>query len=286
MPDSYRYYLGRGWDLPNRAARINALLDATPKQTPDSTAAIQADTLSLMARDLLPLMLEARPASKQAAAAIERLKAWDGRMERNQASPLIFVAWLREFTRSVLADKLGDAFEDYWGLHPDVVHLILTEHGEWCDDRETKPVENCSDRLAASLERALAQLGEAYGHDINGWRWGKAHEAEFISPLWSRIPLLGRLLALQIPADGGQDTVNNGSTPIRSAERPYADVHGPTLRMIVDLSDIAATRFMIAPGESGNPLSRHYGDLMRPWRDGAYVTPGGAKGGVLVLAPP
>ncbi len=286
VPDGYPYYLGRGWDLPNRAERINALLDAAPKQSPDTTAAIQADTLSLMAKDLMPLMLQAPPASKRAEAVIERLKAWDGRMDRSRAAPLIFVAWLREFTRSVLADKLGSAFEDYWGLHPDVVHLILTEHGEWCDDRETEAVENCNDRLSASLERALAQLGEAYGRDIDGWRWGKAHEAEFSSLLWSRVPLLGGLLALQIPADGGQDTVNNGSTPIRSAEHPYADVHGPTLRMIVDLSDMGATRFMIAPGQSGNPLSRHYRDLMRPWRDGAYVTLGGAQGGALVLAPP
>ena len=25
---------------------------------------------------------------------------------------------------------------------------------------------------------------------------------------------------------------------------------------------------MIVPGESGNPLSEHYADLVRPWRDG------------------
>ncbi|HEX7969528.1 MAG TPA: penicillin acylase family protein [Stellaceae bacterium] len=286
VPDSYPYLLTRNWDLPNRAERINALLDAVPKQSPDSTATMQADTLSLMAKDLLPLMLQAPPASKQAGVAIERLKAWDGRMDRNQAAPLIFAAWLREFTRTVLADKLGAAFDDYWGMHPDVVHLVLTEHTEWCDDRGTQTVESCDVRLAAALERALAQLGEAYGRDINAWRWGKAHEAQFTGLLWSRVPVLGGILGLHLPADGGYDTVNSGATPIRSADHPFADVHGPTLRMIVDLSDIDATQFMIAPGESGNPLSRHYSDLMRPWRDSVYLRLGESPRGTLVLAPP
>ena len=40
--------------------------------------------------------------------------------------------------------------------------------------------------------------------------------------------------------------------------------------MIVDLARPDAARFMIAPGQSGNPLSPHWGDLLRPWRDVRY----------------
>src|SRR5262249_22236726 len=57
VPDSYPYFLSRDWDLPNRAERIEALLAATPTQTAASSAAIQADTLSLMAKRLAPLMI-------------------------------------------------------------------------------------------------------------------------------------------------------------------------------------------------------------------------------------
>jgi penicillin amidase len=56
--------------------------------------------------------------------------------------------------------------------------------------------------------------------------------------------------------------------------------------MIVDLADVDAARFSIAPGQSGNVLSPHYGDLMEPWRDHAYVTlAGGSGGATVVLAP-
>jgi penicillin amidase len=286
VPDSYPYFLGRGWDLSNRAQRINELLDATPKQSPEASAAIQADTLSPMARDLLPLMLQAPPASKEAAGALDRLKSWDRRMERDQTAPLIFAAWLRAFNRTVFAGKLGNAFDDYWDMHPDVIRLILTEHQDWCKDAAAEAAASCAPQLAASLEHALAELRQHYGDDMNSWQWGRAHVAEFSNQFWANVPVIGGLIALGIPADGGYDTINRGAGRVSNADDPYADTHGSTLRMIVDLSDIAASRFMIAPGQSGNPFSAHYGDLLQPWREVAYLTLGKAATQTLVLAPP
>ena len=286
VPDSYPYYLGRGWDLPYRAERIEALLKATPQQSPAASAAIQGDTLSLMAKDLLPLMLAAKPGSREASDALDRLRAWDGRMQRDQVAPLLFVAWLRELNRTLFAERLGDAFDDYWGLHPDVVRLVLTEHPEWCADPAAPKGETCDSQLSASLERALDELRRSYGDDMEQWRWGAPHRARFANRFWSAIPVLGGLFGVAIPADGGYDTIDRGATPLASNTDPYADVLGPTLRMIVDLKDPAAARFMIAPGESGDVLSPHYDDLLESWRDTAYVTfDGDATGGTLVLVP-
>jgi penicillin amidase len=286
VPDSYPYFLGRAWALPYRVERIDDMLKATPQQSPATSAAIQGDTLSLMVKDVLPLMLAAKPGSRLAADALDRLRAWDGRMERGQVAPLLFVAWLREFNRTLFADRLGDAFEDYWGLHPDVVRLILTEHPEWCAGKSAPKGQDCAGALAAALDRALDELKRRFGDDMEQWRWGVPHQARFANRFWSSIPVLGRLFAAAVSADGGYDTVNVGATRLASSSEPYADVHGPTLRMIVDLADPAAARFMIAPGESGNVLSPHYDDLMASWRDVAYLGfDGDARGGTLVLAP-
>jgi penicillin amidase len=51
---------------------------------------------------------------------------------------------------------------------------------------------------------------------------------------------------------------------------PFAHRHGAGYRAVYDLADLDNSRFMIATGQSGNPLSPHYGDLVRPWRDGAH----------------
>ena len=285
VPENYPYFLGRGWDLPNRAERINALLDETPQQSPSASAAIQADTLSFMAKHLLPLMLAIKPPSPAAAEALDRLKRWDDRMDRDEVAPLLFAAWLRELNRTLLAGRLGSAFDDYWGMHPDVVRLILTEHQDWCDDPATTKVESCAEQLSASLERALAELRRRYGDDMAEWSWARAHRAQFTNNVWASVPLLRSLFATTIPANGGYDTIDRGATPLASTE-PYADILGPSLRMIVDLGDVESARFIISPGESGNVLSPHYNDLMRVWRDHGYITFGGEAAATLLLSPP
>jgi penicillin amidase len=267
VPDSYPYFIARDWDIPNRADRINRLLDETLIQSPNASARIQADSLSLMARELLPLMLKSPPSGPRAAQAIELLRGWGGGMDRDRPEPLLFTAWLRELVRALIADELGDVFEEYWDLRPRVVATILTEHPEWCGNALTGEQAPCEKPLAASLDKALAELTQRYGEDMTAWRWGTPHVALFENAVLSRVPLLRDLFDVSIPSDGGYDTVNRGNTAIRSAERPFANVHGAGLRAIFDLADLAATRYMIVPGQSGNPLSPHYEDLLRPWRD-------------------
>src|SRR5581483_6292032 len=126
------YFLGRDWDLPWRAERITAMLNLRA-QTIESSSAIQLDTYSTMAEHLLPLMVDAAGGSPAARNAAERLKGWDKHFDKDKIEPLIFTAWLRELNRTLLADKLGTAFDAYWNLHPEVIENILWQHPEWCD---------------------------------------------------------------------------------------------------------------------------------------------------------
>jgi penicillin G amidase len=268
VPDDFPYFLGRDWDEPYRALRIAALIDQRPRQSLDSMAAIQRDIFSPIADRLLPLMLKTPVTTPQAQAAIDRLRDWDRRMDKDKPEPLIFTAWLRDFNRVVFANRLGTAFDDYWSLHPDAIAGILKTHQDWCDDRILTIPKTCAEQLSAALLLALDELTAAYGPDMSKWRWGRAHVAEFSNRVLSAVPLLGRYLDMSIPADGGLDTINRGGFPVRSTTRPYQDTLGPGLRMLVDMADPDRARFMIVPGESGNPLAEHYTDLVRPWRDG------------------
>ena len=65
----------------------------------------------------------------------------------------------------------------------------------------------------------------------------------------------------------------------------FDDVHGASLRAIFDLSNLDRSRFVIAGGQCGNPLSAHYADFTLLWRDGQYVTMVGADGNRLMLLP-
>ena len=57
----------------------------------------------------------------------------------------------------------------------------------------------------------------------------------------------------------------------RKPAHPFEHIHGAGFRAVYDLEDLRRSRFIIATGQSGNPASSHYGDLMTAWRDGRYL---------------
>ena len=286
VPESYSYFLSRDWDLPNRAERIEALLAATPVQTLASSAAIQADTLSLMAQRLVPLMTRTVDQREATREAVDRLRRWDFHMDMNKVEPLLFTAWLREFSRSILFGRFGDAVSDYWDLRPRVIEAVLTQRPEWCDDPKRPGEESCGSRLAESLEAALSRLRGNYGDDMTKWQWGRAHIAVFTNPVLSRIPVLRDWLGVAIPTPGAYDTLNRGPSTIREDVNPFEQRFGAGLRMIADLSSAADTRMITTPGQSGDPLSTHYADLLHRWRDFDWLVPGRSPAvTTLVLAP-
>jgi penicillin G amidase len=287
VPAGYPYFVSRDWDLPNRAKRIEALLAATPIQTPASSAAIEADTLSLMAQNLVPLMTRINGADEASSEAIHRLRRWDFRMDRDEVEPLLFTAWLREFSRKVLFSRLGDAAAaGYWDLKPQVMEAVLTEREDWCDDPKQPGREGCAALLEASLRTALEALRQAYGADMTRWRWGRAHFAIFSNPVLGRIPVLRDWLGVSIPTSGGYDTVNRGPSAIRDDAQPFAQRFGAGLRIITDLAAPNDAMMMATPGQSGNPVSGHFADLLRRWRDFGWLAPGRSTAtAALVLVP-
>ena len=286
VPKNYPYFISRDWDVPDRFERITELLQATPRQSPEASATIEADTLSIMARDLVPLMTRITPSSDLAREAVARLKQWDFHMDADKVEPLLFTAWLRAFARLVLFARLGPAAADYWDLRPRVMEAILTERPEWCADPKAPGRETCETRLGEALDAALDQLRQAYGNEMARWQWGRAHIAYFPNAFWERIPLLRDWLRITIPTPGARDTVNVGPSEIRDDAHPFEQRFGAGLRIITDLAHPQDARMMIAPGQSGNPLSEHYADLLRPWRAFGWLFPGTARADAsLALAP-
>jgi penicillin amidase len=289
--DDYPHLLAARWPEPYRARRIHSLLDRHVRHSPGAAAAFQADVVSLPARDLLDLLLAVPAESARAKAARAMLARWEGKMERARPEPLVFSAWLRELNRALYADELGPLFDDVWDLRPLLVEAVLRRAHHWCDDVTTREAESCGDMVALSLERAVSHLSDTLGEDMEAWRWGRLHVARFRHPVLRRVPGLRLISDLAIATDGDDATINRGSFRVAGEGPPFAHIHGPVLRAIYDLAHLDESRFMIVPGQSGNPLSAHYRDLLEPWRDGEYVRlPGreagaGPASGSLVLLP-
>jgi len=288
VADDYPHFIAARWPPDYRARRIAELLNAGNPHRPEDMAAMQRDDLSLGARDLLPAMLAGTPrADPDAGRALALLDAWDRRMDRDRPEPLIFTAWLARLHRRIYADELGELYAEAaagWNLETVAPPLAGTADFDWCDDVTTPAAEDCAQALAAALADALADLTAAYGDDPAAWRWGAAHRARFAHPLFERLWLLRDFFGRAVETGGDDYTINRG-TPAIGPDGTFPDVHGPGVRAIYDLADLDRSRFIVATGQSGNPLSSHYADLMARWRDGEYLTIVGAGDRVLTLRP-
>src|SRR3546814_848244 len=137
---------------------------------PYTTLFRSGDVMSLMAADLLPLMLaapvKAAPRNPEVTTGRDMLSGWDGSMTTNRPEPLIFASWYRELTRLVLADELGDSFVPLWQFRPRLLKNILSNkdgQSRWCNNVATGRAATCNELIAEALDRAFAdQIGRAH----------------------------------------------------------------------------------------------------------------------------
>ena len=258
-PRDFPVFLGRDWFGPWRARRIRALLARQGRATVGGFVAMQHDTVSLFARAILPRLLAVPPPPGPAGAALRLLRGWDGRMARSLPQPLIFEAWTQAFYALVMR-RNHVPLHDAGFVAPMDTFLpasLAPAGAHWCGG-------DCTKLLRTALARSVARLSARFGPDPAAWRWGAAHRAVFADPMMQGIPLLRRLGTWSIASSGSATTIDAGGTALGH----FTSVHGPEFRAVYDLADLDASRFMMAPGQSGNPLSRFAADLLRDWRDG------------------
>ncbi len=274
VPDDYPQILTREWDSAWRHDRIDTLLASTSQHTIDSFRRIQLDIIDGYAVTLKRYLATAAPFEGREREAAALLQNWDGAMDRGRPEPLIFAAWARALSYRIYGDEFGPAFEDNWGYREDFMLRVLNNiegASRWCDDRTTLETEECASRLRLALDDALAELSEAYGENMNAWRWGDAHVSIHASRPFGDMPLIGSWFNRETVIDGGAFTVLRADHRM-GGRRPYAAMHGAGYRGIYDLGDPDASLYIIATGQSGNLYSPYYDDLLPLWAEGGYVT--------------
>jgi penicillin amidase len=273
-PPGYKPFISVDWFPPYRAQRIEELLASKPRHSLATFEAMQADRLSRLARELLPVARAAKPATDAGRKAQALLAGWKGDMAMHSGAPLAFEGWYRELTRLVYADELGALFHDSWDQRATFMIAVLKdEHGEarWCDDVRTKARESCAYQASRAFDLSAQDLERRYGAQA-GWEWGAVHRAAGDHHPFAFVPLLGRLFDVSPETAGDSYTVNVGHFHIGDEERPFANRHAPSMRAIYDLADLDRSVFMQSTGQSGNVLSPWYASFAERWAKVQYIT--------------
>ena len=253
-----------------RAQRITDLIEGRRGLTPDDFRAIQADTFSLHAQSLLPLLLQhVRPREAIDEQAVAILRQWDFDARADSAAAAIFQAWFLQLEPAIAGDDLGEAANPvYRGRYSFItrfVRKVLTSSDSaWCDDLRTSERDTCNDAVTKALHDGVAALAGALGTNPSAWRWDGVHRAVFPHQGLGTVSLLAPLLNRSMPNGGDWSTVNVGPVDVGD---PFDQVAIPGYRQIIDLSPANDNRFLDAVGQSGHFLSRSYDDALQDWRD-------------------
>jgi penicillin amidase len=261
-PPDFPVFLGRDWFADWRAQRIRELLSRTDRHTAADFARMQVDVQSVFARQMLPTLLAVPVTGDTAKRAQGLLRDWNGSMTTDAPQPLIFNAWVQYFYGRVLA-QAGVPANDGGPLDEFVQYVLSPAGAHWCGG-------DCTSLLQSGLTDAIGDLVQRFGPDPARWRWGVAHPAVFAHPIMRAFPVLRQLGTLSIESPGDDTTIDRGG----AAYKQFQSVHGPEYRGVYDLADLDRSLFIMAPGQSGNLLSRHARDFLTRWRDGDTITLG------------
>ncbi len=279
----FPYHVSYDWGDSQRVQRWQRLMGEREVHSRESFIAAQLDAVSPAARGLLPLVGanlwftgEAAPAGTpehQRQRALELLGAWDGEMNEHLPEPLIYAAWMRALQNRLIRDELGPLAAEFPHLEPVFIERVYRDTdgaGHWCDVMQSAPVETCTDIARMALDDALLELSARFGSNVESWRWGDVHEAQHDHQVLGKVPVLSWVMNIRQSTSGGDFTLMRGRTAGTGAN-PFANVHGAGYRGVYDFADPDSSVFIIATGQSGHPLSRHYDDLSEMWRSGDYI---------------
>lgn len=268
-PQDYPYPMPGGHD-PYRVTRISEVLAAEAKHDKLRAAALQGDKRSFLARRLVPRIAEAEAATPAGRAMQAALAAWDGEARADGVEATQFAYFTRALADHLYKDELGDdLFKRFLGPREEFLDAALTgSASKWCDDVATATKEDCGFVIAAALDTAANDLVRERGADPAGWTWGEVHAARFPHALFSSLPLIGDRFTVEVPFGGNSTTVSVARNWHTNPH--YHTVHAAGMRFIADMADPDASWFALAPGQSGHPGSRHYGDLAKLWAEHRY----------------
>jgi penicillin amidase len=273
--DDYPHHITSEYLDGFRAKRIEQLLAASDSHDVEGFEAMQTDDLSLPGIEAARRLGRLTPRGQRELSAIERLRSWDGRLDRETIAGTIYQAFLLRLAREVARAAIGDrdlcerwldradnGFTPHstspWRWHSHLMRL-------WKEADEDLIGRPWEELVLEALAGALDDLEERFGPDPEKWRWGRVHEMEFPHPLGDANPLLRRLLNRRLRAGGAQETV---SQIAYDPNNPYKAVWAPSWRMVADPTDPDRSRWQMFTGQSGHPASPHYDDLQEDWLEG------------------
>lgn len=268
IPENYPYAVGFQWAPPERFLRISEVLAAASKNgrklTLQNMEDLQNDTVSLPARELLSLLKQA--AGKTPSASAKLLLDWDCSVAADSSAATLYEYWvgeLRDATTQLIVPAAARKAVGELSLQRAIQELAHPRAALFGKDSEAARDTLLLQTLGAGEQKLTAKLGP----DPKNWAWGRLHRVSFIHPVAGVSPGAAALFD-RGPASRPGDGSTVDATYFGGGS--FNQLAGASYREIFDLNDWDNAVGVNVPGQSGQPGSAHYDDLLPLWLQGKY----------------
>ena len=254
---TYPYYINWDFESYYRGRRINYRLSQMKNATIDSMRLMQADNYSVLAQDVLPELIkyvDPTKLDKEQLGVLKEVKKWNKRFDEKSIGASIFNEWWKIFYKMVWSNKFDDTTTLLSYPSQDrTAQLLLKEPGsKWFDNKKTPESETCADLVNHAFINTITALQTKHGAMGDKWAWGLVKET-YINH------------TANLPGFGAGAFAAGGTGGVINALRGD---NGPSWRMVVQMGPEVKGYGIFPGGESGNPGSFTYDDMLQTWKNG------------------
>ena len=258
VDESYPFYVfNDGYEI-YRNRVINDFFNGKDKIDIQDFKNLQNNNYNLKASELLPYVFEHMDTStlnSDETEILNEIQEWDFNSETNKMAPSIWDTWWKklydltwdEFKNDSIAYDRPFAYQTIYILknYPD---------DSFMDIVETPEKETANDLFLITFKETAKELMD-WKLKNGDYNWGP-YKATFVGHLLQALPAFSRF---NIPIGGDRNTVN-------AADKN----HGPSWRMIVEMTSPPTALGIYPGGQSGNPGSKYYDNFIDKWSKGDY----------------
>lgn len=263
---AYKDMSARTWAEPYRVQRIREVLADGRRLTLQQSQDLQYDNLSIPARTLGGYAKSLNSADPAVNDALNLLKDWDYRMDTDSRAATIYAFWLPEVVKRVsdlYVPANGRAAFGDLSTRKTLEKLAIPDTAFG-----TPPDRGRDALLLQALNDGVQKLRAKLGPDSTQWQWGKLHHIQFEHSLASLLPpdTAKAWGTPRYPVGGDNDTVHRAT--FRKSD--FRQISGASYRQVIDVANWDNSRVQNVPGQSADPRSPHYQDLLKGWATGEY----------------
>jgi penicillin amidase len=247
------------------------------KLDPVGLAAVQDDAYDPEAAILVPYLLRVDITDDFTSPAVALLRSWDYTEPAGSSAAAYYNAVWAELLRLVIGRQLPqDASAAQLGLDgsvswDSVVNTLLSQpDNPWWGAPGPGHANGRDTMLAQAMAKARLDLTALMGKDVATWTWGRVHT---LTPANQTLGIGARPALVKWLLDGESLQLAGGGSDVAAADwnvgsDAFTVGAAPALRMVVDLSQPDASRWIGQTGESGHVDDGHYLDQAPLWAAG------------------